>query len=172
MTRQCIFALDDDAIVGELMAIEIEAAGYDVRAFSNVHVAMQYMPRAQPALLILDLNMPEMNGLDVLSALRSKGLLHRTVVLVLSGSVDPDARDQALRLGAAAYMVKPVTCTELRAAVSRLLSIRSAPEQAGPSPESTQARCVAAPGRINPVSRDLQADVWPVRRRAAAEHAV
>jgi DNA-binding response OmpR family regulator len=156
MPRKCIFAVDDDILMGELMTVEIEAAGYDVRAFSSIRVAMERMPAAQPALLILDLNMPEMGGLDVLPALQSNGLLRHTPVLVLSGSTDLDSREKALRLGASAYLVKPVTGAQLRAAVSRVLSIRPAPHQTGTTPESSPNRqSEAAERQINPVVADL-----------------
>jgi DNA-binding response OmpR family regulator len=123
----CIFAVDDDTATAERLTVELEAAGYDIRVFSGIGAAMAHLPAAQPALLIVGLNLPKMGGLAVLlPALRSNGLGAGTQVLVLSRIEQADRRDETLRAGAGDYLVKPVTGAELRAAVSRLLSARPA----------------------------------------------
>jgi len=162
MTRTCIFAVDDDELMGELMTVEIAAGGYDVRTYSSIGLAMAHMQAAQPALLILDLNMPEMGGLEALTALHAQGLLERTAVLVLSGLAEAGIREQALSAGASDYLVKPVTGSALRAAVSRLLTGVSVPQAAAGArsarPQSADGQIHDGhihDGQINPVVTDL-----------------
>jgi CheY-like chemotaxis protein len=66
----------------------------------------------RPDLLLLDLNMPKMDGFDVLRALRAERLDCLTVVL--SADIQPRTREQALALGAAAFIRKPVDAVEVR----------------------------------------------------------
>jgi two-component system response regulator len=61
-----------------------------------------------PALLLLDLNLPGLTGIDVLRSVRNEPLLAATPVCVLSTSADPDEIAQAWRLGAAGWLTKPL----------------------------------------------------------------
>jgi len=70
--------------------------------------------RPSPCLIFLDLKMPVMSGFDVLEWLRFSGLDPVPKVIVLSGSNDEDDRARALSLGAAEYLVKPITADNLR----------------------------------------------------------
>lgn len=69
---------------------------------------------AIPDILFLDLKMPVMNGFDVLQWIRSGPVFGRTRVVVLSGSNDSADRARASELGAADYLVKPISEKELR----------------------------------------------------------
>ena len=77
-----------------------------------------------PILIFLDLKMPVMSGFEVLEWLRFSGLEPLPRVIVLSGSNDQDDRGRALSLGAADYLVKPITADILRATISRELELR------------------------------------------------
>jgi two-component system response regulator len=71
-------------------------------------------PRGLPALILLDLQMPRVGGIDVLQSLRSDELTHAIPVLILTGSLDERDRNDAHQLGAAGYLAKPVTAEALR----------------------------------------------------------
>ncbi len=62
----------------------------------------------KPWIVITDLNMPQMNGLELLMAIKADDALKHTIVIVLSGSGDERDVDESFRLGAAGYMVKPL----------------------------------------------------------------
>ncbi|HTP94665.1 MAG TPA: response regulator [Burkholderiales bacterium] len=68
--------------------------------------------RTLPKLVILDINMPEMSGLDVLRAIRSDPRTAELVVIILTGSYDPNEIEQSVKLGATSYFIKPVDLHE------------------------------------------------------------
>jgi len=76
-----------------------------------------------PLLIFLDLKMPVMSGFDVLQWLKSSGLSPMPTVIVLSGSNDHADRSRAFSLGAADYLVKPITAELLRERVLRVAKV-------------------------------------------------
>jgi CheY-like chemotaxis protein len=77
-----------------------------------------------PILIFLDLKMPVVSGFEVLEWLRFSGLDPLPTVIVLSGSNDQDDKGRALNLGAAEYLVKPITAELLREKVLEQLELR------------------------------------------------
>lgn len=75
-------------------------------------------------MVILDLNMPDMHGLDVLRFVRSHEHYKDVPVMILTTRGDQTSRDEALRAGASAYMTKPFSPTTLSASVRDMLSRR------------------------------------------------
>lgn len=75
----------------------------------------------QVAAVITDLDMPKMDGFELISRLRANPRYARTPIIVSSGSTDPDSRGRALRLGANAYFAKPYSPLELCKLLVRLL---------------------------------------------------
>ena len=77
--------------------------------------------------MVLDLNMPDMHGLDVLKFLRSHEQYRTLPVVILTTRGDESSRDAALAAGASAYMTKPFSPTALMASLRELLAVPSAP---------------------------------------------
>jgi CheY-like chemotaxis protein len=89
-----------------------------------------------PRIILLDLKMPMMNGFDVLEWMQEQAFFSRVPVVVVSGSAQQEDRDRASQLGAADYLVKPVTVADLQ----RLLApISSESKRAAPSEAGAQA---------------------------------
>lgn len=118
-SETCVFVVDDDRAL--LTAIErvLSSSGYDVHAFSSPAFFMEQLPHDGPACLVLDLRMPDLNGLDVQEWLLSRGITMPTVFL--SGAADVPSTARAMRKGAVDFLVKPVDEGELLDAVSRAL---------------------------------------------------
>jgi CheY-like chemotaxis protein len=76
----------------------------------------------EPLLIFLDLKMPVMSGFDVLAWLASSPIASKPKVFVLSGSNDQTDKERALALGAAEYLVKPITSDSLRAKITEALA--------------------------------------------------
>jgi len=112
--------VDDDRAL--LTAIErvLSSSGYQVHTFTSPAFFIEQLPYDGPACLVLDLRMPDLNGLDVQEWLLGKRIAMPTVFL--SGASDVPSTAQAMRKGAVDFLVKPVDEGELLAAVSRALA--------------------------------------------------
>jgi two-component system, OmpR family, KDP operon response regulator KdpE len=130
MTQQTILVVDDEAPMRKLLSSNLKASGYAVRAASDGSEALKLIEEHAFDLLLLDVNMPGPNGLQVLQALR------RTVempVLILSGRGREHDKVKALDLGADDYLSKPFGIAELLARVKVLLR-RATPGPRGAVP--------------------------------------
>jgi two-component system chemotaxis response regulator CheY len=85
--------------------------------------AIETLAVSRVQLVILDLNMPDMHGLDVLRFVRSHDNYNHVPVLILTTRGDQVSRDASLQAGASAYMTKPFTPAALAASVADLLSL-------------------------------------------------
>src|SRR5262245_37583499 len=119
-SEPCVFVVDDDRAL--LTAIErvLTTSGYEVRTFSSPAFFLERLPYDGSACLVLDLRMPDLNGLAVQDWLLAKGITMPTVFL--SGASDVPSTALAMRKGAVDFLVKPVDEEELLAAVSRALA--------------------------------------------------
>jgi two-component system, LuxR family, response regulator FixJ len=106
-----IFIVEDDAATRESLRLLLEAEGFEAQEFA---AGKPFLDSAQPACgdcLILDVNLPEMSGLDVLEALRRRG--DRLPVIVVTAFADAAARARAKAEGAVALLEKPHGADEL-----------------------------------------------------------
>ena len=111
------------AALGALGNIAFAEAGSGLQAIETLAV--------QPVqMVVLDLNMPDMHGLDVLRFLRSHEQYRQLPVMILTTRGDNTSRDAAMAAGASAYMTKPFSPTELVASVKELLSTAAASRRA------------------------------------------
>lgn len=124
-----ILVVDDDAAMRELLAARLGLAGYEVfKARNGVEglEAFQYMPDV----LILDINMPGLDGFDVLQQLRAAGRLKKTRVMVLTARNQPADVRRAIELGAHDFLAKPFDGPTLLARTARLMRRTARPTSA------------------------------------------
>ncbi|HYF95326.1 MAG TPA: response regulator transcription factor [Symbiobacteriaceae bacterium] len=117
-TKRVLVADDDPKIlkvVGEALRLE----GYSVTTATNGATALQLCRSQNPHLLVLDVMMPEMDGLDVCSRLRAMN--SQIPILILSARADESDRVVGFRLGADDYLVKPFSISELILRVKAIL---------------------------------------------------
>jgi two-component system response regulator MprA len=114
-----VLVVDDDPELRAALTRALRLDGYDVTAVSNGLKAMEAMPEVEPDLLVLDLMMPYVGGLEVCRRLRAKG--DRTPILVLTARDEVGDRVAGLDAGADDYLVKPFALDELRARLRALL---------------------------------------------------
>jgi EAL domain-containing protein (putative c-di-GMP-specific phosphodiesterase class I)/DNA-binding response OmpR family regulator len=126
MNTARIFLVDDDATNGELFASILRRAGYThVSTFADPHLSLDTADRQQPDLIVLDLHMPQLDGVAFLNAIRQRQPSADFVpILVLTADLTREALTNALRAGANDYIVKPAHSDELLLRVHNLLSIR------------------------------------------------
>lgn len=102
-----ILVIDDEHLVRESIAVYLEDSGYEVFQASDGNKGIELFNSVAPALVICDLRMPEMDGLEVLKHLTK--LSPDTPIIIVSGAGQIHDVVEALRLGALDYLVKPVT---------------------------------------------------------------
>lgn len=115
-----ILIVDDEPVVRESMAVYLSDSGYDVLTASDGREGLRLFRETQPLLVICDLRMPSLDGLDVLKTVTSES--PETPVIVVSGQGSMTDVVTALRLGACDYLFKPLVELEvLEHAVRRAL---------------------------------------------------
>ena len=108
-----IFFIDDDPITLNMLSKAVEHAGYQVITSVNPWEAIAVAREHKPDIIILDLNMPELNGIEVLSMLRSDATTAHIPILVLSAGAELDASENVLSAGGQAYLHKPLSMKKL-----------------------------------------------------------
>lgn len=113
-----ILVVEDDDDTAEVVCTLLKDAGYDANAVDRGDDALESIASSLPDLVLLDIKLPDMNGLDVLREVRSHSFLP---MIVLSGFGTDRDRVSALEAGADDYMAKPFSPEELIARVRALL---------------------------------------------------
>jgi two-component system OmpR family response regulator len=119
-----ILIAEDDPMVRELLATRLGLAGYHTTSVRDGPSAIELVVRSDPDGVILDLNLPKMDGLEVLEALRKEVLPRRPRVMVVTARNAPDDVRRALSLGAVDYLAKPFDDRMLLARTARLMTVR------------------------------------------------
>lgn len=114
-----VWTVDDDEEMSRAIALMLKLLDCEVTTFHNVRSAAQLIASGRkPDLLILDINMPEVTGLDMVEFLRRRAETKHLPIVMLSSEAADTMVDKALELGADSYVMKPVTIEELEKAMS------------------------------------------------------
>jgi DNA-binding response OmpR family regulator len=117
-----IWVVDDDEEMNRAIGLMLKMLDCEVLSFHNARsVAQTLLTGKTPQVLILDINMPEVSGLDLLEFLRRRPEWKELPIIVLSSESADSTVDKALMLGADAYIMKPVTIQELDRAMTTAL---------------------------------------------------
>ena len=123
--KATIMIVDDEAVIVEIVKSVLEDAGY--RSFietSESTRALQLLADNKPDVVLLDIDMPEVTGLDILNGMRGDEVLKHIPAIVLTGATDAATKLLALGLGAADVLAKPIDPSELALRVRNTLSAR------------------------------------------------
>jgi len=118
-TGPCIVIVDDEANVRLMLRTALESSGYRVLEAADGLAALAQLERTPCDLILLDLRMPELDGMGTLARLRGQGHPTPVVILTAQGGV-PDAV-AAMKLGAHDFLTKPMTPDALRTVVAEVL---------------------------------------------------
>jgi CheY-like chemotaxis protein len=119
---EVIVVADDDEDVRELIRFRLTRAGYQVEAGKNGEEALDLIQSKQPALAVLDIMMPKLDGYEVTRRVRSDPALGRMPVLLLTASVQEGAASVGFEAGANDHMRKPFSPQELVVRVRSMLA--------------------------------------------------
>jgi two-component system chemotaxis response regulator CheY len=114
--------VEDSSTMRSFVATALERTGItDVTQVSSGFAALQALPHGRFDLVITDVNMPDINGLELIRFVRQSALLAGLPLIVISTEGRPRDRDRCLKLGADEYLAKPFAPEALAAAAWRLL---------------------------------------------------
>lgn len=116
-----VLVVEDDAFLLELITTRLELAGFDTRAARDGSQALQRLSEFRPEAMVLDINMPVLDGFGVLMHMQAQGLTEKTPTMVLTARNSPEDVTKAIKLGARDYLSKPFKDEQLIARVGRLL---------------------------------------------------
>jgi sigma-B regulation protein RsbU (phosphoserine phosphatase) len=116
-----ILVVDDDPGNREILRRRLERLGYTVQLAGNGRIALEALGLQSFDVMLLDLQMPEMNGYEVLRRLAAEGTLNELPVIVLSASDDTSRIVQCVEMGATDYLAKPFDAVLLHARIGACL---------------------------------------------------
>jgi two-component system, OmpR family, response regulator ResD len=115
--RGSVLVVDDEPTIGEVVSAYLERAGYETRVAADGLAALDAVAERRPDLIVLDLMLPGLDGLEVMRRVRD----HSTAIILLTAKGEESDRVIGLRLGADDYVVKPFSPAELVARVDAVL---------------------------------------------------
>jgi DNA-binding response OmpR family regulator len=146
-----ILVAEDQTDIRDLIVLNLKSAGYQVQAVADGQQALASQAEQASDLLVLDLMMPGMDGLEVCKALRARG--RSTPILMLTAKSTELDRVLGLELGADDYLTKPFSLAELLARVKALLR------------RAELLRAAAAAAAQPGVIRNGELELWPAKRQ-------
>ena len=113
-----VWIVDDDDEMSHAVKLMLQLLDSSVEIFRNARsAAKRLLAGERPDLIVLDINMPEVSGIDFLEFLRIRNDLKKIPVVMLSSETTDIQVDEAMRIGANAFVFKPVTIEELEEAI-------------------------------------------------------
>lgn len=116
-----ILAVDDSKAIRDLIMIALSGKGYTVFVKENGHDALDFAKSHTVDLVITDLNMPQMNGMDLVTNLRLLDNYHYKPILVMTVETADYKKDKAKMLGATGWIEKPINKAKLLDAVQKTI---------------------------------------------------
>jgi two-component system cell cycle response regulator DivK len=116
-----ILVVDDRPSSRELLRTVLDNAGYEVIEAADGAEALEKAHKRKPDLILLDLQLPGLDGFGVIGALRSEPRFSATPIVAITASAMQGDREKALQSGFTSYITKPVRLAVLRAEIERLL---------------------------------------------------
>lgn len=159
MARGKILVVDDEEDIQELVRLNLTREGYDVNTAGTGEAAVELARDKQPALIILDLILPGISGLDVCRILKNNNKTRHIPVIMLTAKSEENDIVTGLELGADDYITKPFSSNVLMARVRRVLRIEADQTRHGAAieiydlfidPERYEVRLKGAPLSLTP----------------------
>ena len=104
MTKIAI--IEDDPVISQMYRMKFEADGFDVQIANNGALGVELVKSYKPDIILLDLQMPEMNGVDALTIIRKSETSKTTPVIILTNLGEEESPKQLQSLGIHSYIVK------------------------------------------------------------------
>ena len=115
-----ILAVDDSSSIRKMVEFTLKSKGFKVTTAVDGQEALEFLAKELPDAVILDINMPRMDGFEFLKKIKSDDAYSALPVMMLTTEGQDEDRETAQSLGAGHYIVKPFKPSELIAAVEKL----------------------------------------------------
>jgi CheY-like chemotaxis protein len=122
MSTKNLLVVDDSATTRMLISLTLKKEGvYRIVEVSNGREAVDKLSHESVDCVLTDINMPQMNGLDLISYIRSQYREPKVPIIVITTQGEEEARDKGMAQGANAYLTKPISGPKLVSLVKELL---------------------------------------------------
>jgi putative nucleotidyltransferase with HDIG domain len=164
-----ILLVDDDPKVLEIVGLALDRRGYRVHAAASGREALEHAAATSPHLLILDLGLPDMTGVELLERLRD-GIGEAAPVFFLSAESDLDARLRALDRGADDFLQKPVSLRELQVKIDGALRRSQRTRALGDRNSALEAEVEQEREQAERMSKNFKRHVLSMRTLLTVSH--
>jgi DNA-binding response OmpR family regulator len=120
-TPKTVLVLEDDIDLRKFAAWMLESEGFQVIQEADGEAGLELLLQRQIDLLLLDIKLPSRDGWSILEEMRNTPKLSTVPVIIFTASADISNKDRALKMGAADYLVKPLSAEVLKNCVTRIL---------------------------------------------------
>jgi len=119
-SRESILVVEDNPSLSEVLVVDIlPSLGYEAFAVGSGRGALKFIEQSPPTMLLLDISLPDMSGLDVLRQLLQRGVVLPTIIMTATGS--ETIATEAFRLGVCDYLIKPLDVNELAQVIQKAI---------------------------------------------------
>jgi len=117
--------IDNDKNILQFMRLMLKLVEYEMRSFSNAHdTAQALLAGERPDVIILDINTPEISGVDLLEFIRRRKTWNQLPVIMLSSEKSDEQVQQAINMGADGFVLKPIMLDELENTIQTAIEKR------------------------------------------------
>jgi two-component system chemotaxis response regulator CheY len=117
-----VLIVDDSSVVRQVVSYTLSKAGYELIVAVNGKDALTKLPNAMIAMVITDLNMPEMNGIELIRELRKRNEHKFTPIVMLTTVSEESRKQEGKEAGASGWIFKPFTSAQLMEVVNRFIT--------------------------------------------------
>lgn len=137
VSSQRVLVVDDSPTMRAFVVAALESDGFDVTAAKSGFEALKILPGAPFHLIVTDVNMPDINGLELVRFVRQSQTHRNTPLIIISTDGRDKDRDRGMHLGASAYLVKPFTPEALLTLARKIMApgANIAPHMVPPAPK-------------------------------------
>jgi two-component system response regulator AtoC len=156
MSRQRILIIDDEYSELELLKIFLTRCGYEVQCAPTATEGLRLGVTFRPCVVILDIHLPDIDGLEVLREMKNKNQNHNTIMI--TAYHDMETAVSAMKLGACDYITKPIDVLELKKAVERTLKLMAQRKTTLPAADGTTLRkgtIIGASKRMQEIFKEI-----------------
>jgi CheY-like chemotaxis protein len=134
--KKRILIVEDDAAVREMFTVLLTREGYEVTTASYALPALFRVMQQPPDLILADLQMPMMNGLEMIGQFKAHADTQNIPIVVVTGNASEESRAAAIKAGCAGFLAKPIEPAEFLAQIQKFLHATASKKATRTSPPS------------------------------------